>query len=150
LLLPEWLRDGDVPAATNVESKAAQPAERAPSATVAEVVVVEEIHAAAEPAVPFSDRLSFDTRLDPGQLVSASDLPAWLGGIGHTTPAQTVKHVQTAPAITAVASEALEPYEGIDAPEDGVIDIEVNGWVIIAAALGLLILLAAALRLYLT
>jgi hypothetical protein len=42
------------------------------------------------------------------------------------------------------------PYDGVDAPQDGVIDVEVNGWIIVAGAVGLLILLAAALKLYLS
>lgn len=152
LLLPDWLRDGEVPL-----PEAPHVAESAQNEIVSEAVVaVAEIvpaEAVVVPVAPYSDRLSLDTRLDPGQLVSPQDLPTWLGGLERTDTVQlvttatsgAVTHV-VAPATPAV--EESEPYVGVDAPEPGVIDVEVNGWYVIAAGLGLLILLAAALRLY--
>jgi hypothetical protein len=151
LLLPEWLRDGEAPASAKIEQTATEPVGTTTVEVVTEVATIETPQAAAVPATPFSDRLSLDTRLDPGQLVSASDLPAWLGGLERVAPALTVQQLPAAPASVATTTvEVPEPYEEVDAPEDGVVEIEVNGWIMVAAALGLLILLAAALRLYLT
>jgi hypothetical protein len=151
LLLPEWLRDGDLPVSATIEQKPAQAVAASAVVERAEAVVLDAPQTATAPAAPFSDRLSLDTRLDPGQLVSASDLPAWLGGLDRAEPGMQIQQLQTATAsANPAAIEEPEPYEGIDAPEDGVIDVQINGWTMIAAALGLLILLAAALRLYLT
>jgi hypothetical protein len=155
LLLPDWLRDGDTPLPTSAR---AMPAEQ-PKAVAKIIEVVEAVPVVvAAPVVlsatPFSERLSLDTRLDPGALVSAEDLPAWLGGLEHhtaSTAAVSAPPRATARAVPAtVTIEDPQPYEGVDAPEDSVIDVQVNGWYMIAGAIGLVILLAAALRLYLS
>ena len=75
LLLPEWLRDGDLPASLEV------PETQAPVESIAPVQALPVDVTAVGPSVPFSDRLSLDTRLDPGLLVSAAHLPKWLGGL---------------------------------------------------------------------
>jgi hypothetical protein len=149
LLLPDWLRDGDVLLPV---SDSLKPAEQpVVVVAVAEAAAVVPDKPAVVPVRPYSERLSLDTRLDPGALVSAEDLPTWLGGLDRSTA-----HVPSTPAsapiaaATAVVIEEPEPHEGVDAPEDGVIDVEVNGWYMIAGAIALLILLAAALRLYLS
>ncbi len=123
---------------SNVRPFAAEPQARAPADQAARTIS------------PFSERLTIDTRLDPAVLVSPEDLPVWLGGLGHLgfpllrrAPHSIFRRLKLPPRI-----EAPEPYVGVDAPEDGVIDVQVNGWYLIAAAIGLLILLAAALRLY--
>jgi hypothetical protein len=154
LLLPEWLRDGDTPLPTRAESRpAGQPV------VVAEIVEVVEAEPVidtpiAVPVTPYSERLSLDTRLDPGALVSAEDLPSWLGGVERdaapAVEAVAPARVAAATAPAAAAIEEPEPYDGVDAPEAGVIDVQVNGRYMIAGAIGLLILLAAALRLYLS
>lgn len=157
LLLPEWLRDGEMPAPVKTQIAPAPPPE-GPEPLIKETIVrVESIDAApavTPPNVPFSDRLSLDTRLDPGSLVSAADLPIWLGGLEHVAPAagpSTKRQTSSAPAATIVAPiDSDEPDDEIDTPSNGVIDVEVSGWVAIAAAAGLLILLAAALKLYLS
>jgi hypothetical protein len=153
LLLPEWLRDGDTPLPLFPE---------APS-TKQQVAVVEPDPLAAAPqarpatqagqtASPFSERLTIDTSLDPAALVSITDLPVWLGGLEHQVIplAMGSASIHRPKAEAAAGIEVPTPYEGVDAPEDGVIDVQVNGWYLIAAAIGLLILLAAAVRLYLT
>jgi hypothetical protein len=153
LLLPEWLRDGDKPASAKVEVDSAPtvPVER-----VDEVVEIERIIVVDPPAIPstpFSERLSLDTRLDPGQLVTAADLPRWLGGLERLaapTETRTATATATARVSNPVVIETPEPYDGVDAPEDGVIDVQVNGWVMVAGAIGLLVLLLAALKLYLS
>ena len=150
LRLPEWLRDGDVPLPAPVETKSVE--QPVAVATVEKDIVAASAVSnspAATSAMPYSDRLSLDTRLDPKLLVSAEDLPAWLGGLERATiPNVAVQTVTT--AASQVPIDEPEPYEGVDAPQEGVIDIEVNGWYLIAGALGLFILLAAALRLYLS
>lgn len=157
LLLPEWLRDGDMPApAAAVETVTTETVETIePGRNVVRIESVTEIAPATISIEPFSDRLSLDTRLDPGQLVSAADLPKWLGGLERLTPAVTPQAVAAtsgtvAPAGGLIAIEEPEPYEGVDSQETGVIDVQVNGWILVAAAIGLLILLLAALRLYLS
>jgi len=157
LLLPEWLRDGDPPASTQVVTSAeGQPLDGIEP--IANVVTLETV-TASEPVVisiaPFSERLSLDTRLDPDQLVSAADLPKWLGGLERMAPlagAQTIAtgSASVAPADGLVLVEAPEPYDGIDAPEPNVIDVQLNGWILVAGAIGLLILILAALRMYLS
>lgn len=149
LRLPEWLRDGDVPLPAPVEKKSVgQLAQVATDEKDIVAAAAVSNSPAASLAIPFSDRLSLDTRLDPKLLVSAEDLPAWLGGLERATIPNVA--VQTVTATSQVPIEEPEPYEGVDAPQEGVIDIEVNGWYLIAGALGLVILLAAALRLYLS
>ena len=153
LLLPDWLRDGDTPLPAPAESKPLeQPVAVAELVGAAETVPLTHVAAADAPVLPYSERLSLDTRLDPNALVSPEDLPAWLGGLERSTAplveAQTP--VRVTPAVPVVTIEEPEPYEGVDAPEAGVIDVEVNGWYMIVGAIGLLILLAAALRLYLS
>ncbi|MEZ4665839.1 MAG: hypothetical protein R2835_04240 [Thermomicrobiales bacterium] len=156
LLLPEWLRDGDTPL-----PQAQAPAAVIDSEPPAEApVIVEQMAptvavAVAAPETPFSDRLALDTSLDPGQLVGPEDLPTWLGGLERTNVAVEQVSVPTAMSSTAastvpLAIEEPEPYDGVDAPQPDVIDVEVNGWYVIAAGLGLIVLLAAALRLYLS
>jgi hypothetical protein len=152
LLLPEWLRDGDAPL----------PAAAAPSSPAATTAIVEEVAviaalpvqpAAPLPSTPFSERLSLDSRLDPASLVSAADLPSWLGGIERAKPITTSTVSSSSAASRIARSEAAfeepVPYEGVDAPDSGVIDIQVNGWYAIAAGIVLVVLLAAALRLFL-
>jgi hypothetical protein len=154
LLLPDWLRDGDTPLPSPVESKPAQQpvavAEVVGAVETAPIIVDAPVVVAMS---PFSERLSLDTRLDPGALVSAEDLPSWLGGLERSTaPVVATKapvRVRAVPVVAATVEEP-EPYEGVDSPEEGVIDVQVNGWYMIAGAIGLLILLAAALRLYLS
>ncbi len=157
MLLPDWLRDGDAPLPEVVHTEpeaavsAAVPVVRE---DVVEIIAVAPVIAEqVVPATPYSDRLSLDTRLDPGQLVSPEDLPTWLGGLERTLevpgPA-AIRETSPLPVTNVVAIEEPEPYDGVDAPEDGVIDVQVNGWYAIVAALGLLILLAAALKLYLS
>ena len=155
LLLPDWLRDGDAPLPMAVQPK--------PVAATADVTEAQEIVKVVEtapaimepvtPVTPYSDRLSLDTRLDPDQLVSSEDLPTWLGGLERTVevPAGAVATASSAnPVAQAVEIEKPAPYDGVDAPENDVIDVQVNGWYAIVGALGLLILLAAALKLYLS
>lgn len=155
LLLPEWLREGDVPAAARVAPDPTHGAPVAETDRIAAVDIVEvvTVSTASAPVSPFSDRLSLDTRLDPGQLVSAADLPRWLGGLeqigspvaGQALGASTEKRRPLSP----VAVDEPEPYDGIEAPEEGAIDVNVNGWIIVGAAVGLLVLLIAAFKLYL-
>lgn len=147
LLLPEWLRDGEAPLPAPIEPTAT----KNPVAVV-EVVTVPEVVAAPAiaPATPYSDRLSLDTRLDPAALVSADDLPTWLGGLERHTAIAAAAPAAVVSAPVAPRIEDPEPYEGVDAPDEGVVDVEINGWYVIAGAVGLLILLAAALRLYLS
>ena len=115
-----------------------KPAE--PPVAVAEIVEVAEAPSVIEeatvlvPVTPYSDRLSLDTRLDPGTLVSADDLPTWLGGLE-----RTVTSIAEGPALASVAAaapvaviEEPEPYAGVDAPQEAVIDVQVNGWYMIA------------------
>lgn len=151
LSLPDWLRDGDTPLPSAVATKpVAQPVVATEVVEVVEVVQV--VTEPVQPATPFSDRLSLDTRLDPERLISPEDLPLWLGGLERLVVApgpSSPLPVKQAPVAHAIAIEAPEPYEGVDAPDEGVVDVQVNGWYLIVAALGLLILLAAALRLYL-
>ncbi len=155
LLLPDWLRDGDapLPAAVQPEPLAAI-ANGIDSTETVEVVDVAPVFAEpVVPVTPYSDRLSLDTRLDPDQLVSPEDLPMWLGGLERTVevPVGAVASTTSAmPISNAVAIEEPAPYDGVDAPENDVIDVQVNGWYAIVGALGLLILLAAALKLYLS
>jgi hypothetical protein len=153
LLLPDWLRDGDTPLPAPAESKPLdQSVATAELVEVAELVPVHQDTPVAAPALPYSERLSLDTRLDPNALVAPEDLPAWLGGL-ERAPGPVVgvpAPVSVTPRVSVVAIEEPEPYEGVDAPEEGVIDVEVNGWYMIVGAIGLLILLAAALRLYLS
>ena len=152
LLLPEWLRDGDLPASAAVVE--IQPKPAVAVVPVVPAVADEVVQAETGTLAPFSDRLSLDTRLDPGQLVSAADLPAWLGGLEPRHPLPTIQTLgpATAAPLVSDAATVAEPahYEGIDAQDEGVIDIQVNGWYLVAGAIGLLILLAAALRLYLS
>lgn len=156
MLLPEWLRDGDalsVPTPSASVSDEAVPSEtpqiiESPVEPAANLLTVP-----VAPPTPYSDRLSLDTRLDPGELVSAADLPKWLGGLEQVIvldQSQTVQPAMTTTAPRAIAIEEAAPYEGVDAPQAGVVDIEANGWILIAAALGLLVLLLAALKLYLS
>lgn len=156
MLLPEWLRDGDalsVPATSASVSDEAVPSEtpqiiESPIEPAASVLT-----APVAPPAPYSDRLSLDTRLDPGELVSAADLPKWLGGLEQVIVIDKFQSLQPPTAATAPVALAIEeaaPYEGVDAPQAGVVDIETNGWILIAAALGLLVLLLAALKLYLS
>ncbi|MEZ4506055.1 MAG: hypothetical protein R2848_09465 [Thermomicrobiales bacterium] len=78
------------------------------------------------------DRLALDHVLDPGQLVGPEDLPTWLGGLERTNVAVEQVSIPTAMSSTAstvpLAIEA-EPYDGVDAPQPDVIDVEVNGLV---------------------
>ena len=153
LLLPDWLRDGDTPLPVPIERKPTDPPVAvAEIEDVAEAPPVVEEAVALVPVTPYSDRLSLDTRLDPGALVSAEDLPTWLGGLERTAAAiaDVPAHASVAAASPAVAIEEPEPYAGVDAPQEAVIDVQVNGWYMIAGAIGLLILLAAAFRLYLS
>jgi hypothetical protein len=155
LLLPEWLRDGDLPASIKTPAEPASVQPTADMAPIEQVAVIEtvEIPAPAVPAIPFSDRLSLDTRLDPGSLVSASDLPIWLGGLERVAPSTAQPLIRPSPTGAPRTVEPIEeavPDDGVDAPQDEVIDVEVNGWIIVAGAVGLLILLAAALKLYLS
>lgn len=158
LLLPEWLRDGsELPASRPVPTPPAAVATVEPAIAPPPVASSDAVVAVAASATPYSDRLSLDTRLDPGQLVSAADLPKWLGGLQGVAPAgKTPAAVENAPFAAMAANapvlviEEPEPYIGADAPQDGVVDVEINGWLLIAAALGLLVLLAAALKLYLS
>lgn len=153
MLLPDWLRDGDTPLAPSSEPIAvAQPVAVAEIVEVIEAAPVVAESAPAAPVLPYSDRLSLDTRLDPGVLVSVEDLPSWLGGLERASIAPILdSSVVAAPVVAPVAViEEPEPYEGVDAPEEGVIDVSINGWYMVAGAIGLLILLAAALRLYLS
>lgn len=148
LLLPEWLRDGDLPAtikAPEAKAPAASPAQvEAPSVNVQPVA----------PAAPYSDRLSLDTRLDPAQLVSAADLPKWLGGLERleSTGSQQTTRLTSIPMIEASTASAIEPEidEDIEPSQDRVVDVQITGWMLVAGAVGLLVLLAAALRLYLS
>ena len=153
LLLPDWLRDGDALLAAPAESSSLEPPVAvAEHVEVAETVPLSQFAPDVAPTLPYSERLSLDTRLDPGALVSPEDLPAWLGGLERATAplVEAQAPVRVPPALPAVAIEEPEPYEGVDAPEPGVIDVEVNGWYMIVGAIGLFILLAAALRLYLS
>lgn len=157
LLLPDWLRDGDTPLPSRSELQvpaAVQAADVDETVAVVSVsqIAINAIPTAIPPMRPYSDRLTLDTRLDPGQLVSSEDLPGWLGGLERTLDgAAPVSIAAAAPSAAPVAPIAEpEPYVGVDAPEDGVIDVQVNGWYLIVGAIGLLILLAAALRLYLS
>lgn len=156
LLLPEWLRDGDVPAAarTAVDATPDPAVEHTEGSVAVDLVEIVSDPVFSPPVTPFSDRLSLDTRLDPGQLVSAADLPKWLGGlepVGRSPVVQSLSASTATPrAQTPATIEEPEPYEGVDAPADGVIDVDVNGWIIIGAAAGLLVLLIAAFKLYLS
>lgn len=151
LLLPDWLRDGDAPLPAPAESEPLkQSVATAELVEVAELVPVNQATPVVAPVLPYSERLSLDTRLDPNALVAPEDLPAWLGGLERAPSPVAGAPVSVTPRVSVVAIEEPEPYEGVDAPEEGVIDIEVNGWYMIVGALGLLILLGAALRLYLS
>jgi len=148
LLLPEWLRDGDLP--TSLEA----PETQAPVESIAPVPALPADVPAVVPSVPFSDRLSLDTRLDPGLLVSAADLPKWLGGLESVPPAvgqQPIRSETIANPLSPMKSiEEPESYEDAALSQDRVIDVQVTGWMMVAGALGLLVLLAAALKLYLS
>lgn len=161
LLLPEWLRDGDALPEAIASAPVPSPAPAPVSTALVEHPTPETREtapSAAAPLLPFSDRLSLDTRLDPGQLVSAADLPAWLGGlerVAQPISRQPVAGKPTSVAVPLTASAAtIAPDQVVeiedDAPDDGVVDVEVSGWILVAAAIGLLILLGAALRLYLS
>jgi hypothetical protein len=148
LLLPEWLRDGDLPPSLEVT----ETQDTVESIAPAQALPVDL--PAAVPSVPFSDRLSLDTRLDPGLLVSATDLPKWLGGL-ELVPPSSVQQPTRTEAIAESRSvpksiEAPEPYEETEPSQDRVIDVQVTGWMMVAGALGLLVLLATALKLYLS
>ncbi len=147
LLLPEWLRDGDTPVGPTIVAEPAAPA--IIETTSDPATVIESVP--TTPATPFSDRLSLDTRLDPAQLVSASDLPKWLGGLERVGIAQesAAPAALTAPPAAPTLEEP-EPYEGVDAPQPGITNVEIDAWIVIAAAIGLLVLLFAAFRLYLS
>ncbi len=155
LLLPDWLRDGDAPLPEAVQR---EPVEATVVGTgVQEIVEVVDVAPVIEKPIlastPYSDRLSLDTRLDPDQLVSPEDLPTWLGGLERSpeVPAGAVAaETKVKPIANIVAIEEPAPYDGVDAPEKDVIDVQVNGWYAIVGAIGLLILLAAALKLYLS
>lgn len=149
LLLPEWLRDGDVPAVAVIEPQPLATVAEPSVAAAAEVAAVEIAQPRLSPLTPFSDRLSLDTRLDPAQLVEASDLPAWLGGPERQSPLAPVQKIQAEALPSAQDIDEPLVYDEVDAPEEGVIDVQVNGWYLVAGAIGLLILLAAAFRLYL-
>ena len=148
LLLPEWLRDGDLPASIRI------PEEEAPiaSPTQAEAAPV-EMHVVL-PAVPYSDRLSLDTRLDPAQLVSAADLPKWLGGLERieSTKSQPTIQLASTHVIESSTAPPIQPEidEDIEPAQDRIVDVQINGWMMVAGAVGLLVLLAAALKLYLS
>ncbi len=152
LLLPEWLRDGDAPVAAAIAAEPTAPAPTAPVAVETRnelATVIAPVTTA--PTTPFSDRLSLDTRLDPAQLVSAADLPKWLGGLERVEVAQgSTAPAPLAPPPAALIIEEPEPYEGVDAPQPGIIDVEIDAWIVIVAAIGLLVLLFAAFRLYLS
>jgi hypothetical protein len=148
LLLPEWLRDGDLPASSET---------RGVQATVETQVAIEALtieSPSVAPTDPFSNRLSLDTSLDPGLLVSATDLPKWLGGrerTGSTNAQQPLPSdgvfdgkAETLPDDEPESVEELEP------PQQKVIDVQVNGWIMVGGAVGLVVLLAAALTLYLS
>jgi hypothetical protein len=148
LLLPEWLRDGDLPA--SIETRAAQ-------APVESQVIIESAQIdvpSIAPTVPFSDRLSLDTRLDPGLLVSATDLPSWLGGLERISPTIEPQPVRSHPVLeegVGTHSEGEpEPAEEFEPSQLQTVDVQVNGWVMIAGAVGLLVLIVAALTLYLS
>ena len=148
LLLPEWLRDGDLPA--SLETPEAQ----APVESIAPAQALPVDVPAIAPSVPFSDRLSLDTRLDPGLLVSAADLPKWLGGLESIPPAVAQQPIRSEtmanPPSSPKSIEEPESYEDVAPSQDRVIDVQVTGWMMVAGAVGLLILLAAALKLYLS
>lgn len=152
LLLPEWLRDGDAPVALKHTAPEPAPETRAqPIETAAPATVTIPQTVTQNLATPYSDRLSLDTRLDPDRLISAEDLPRWLGGIEKAAAATAALQVaRTDPPPVASVPDEPEPYDGVDAPQDGVVDIEVNGWILVAAAIGLLVLLLGAIRLYLS
>ncbi len=148
LLLPEWLRDGDLPASLEV------PETQAPVESIAPVQALPVDVTAVGPSVPFSDRLSLDTRLDPGLLVSAAHLPKWLGGLALVPPP-----VEQQPIRSEALANTPSPMKSIEEPEsyadvapsqDRVIDVQVTGWMLVAGALGLIVLLAAAVKLYLS
>ncbi len=155
LLLPDWLRDGDapLPEAVRREPVAATAVGTDAQKTVEAVDVALVIKESVPLGTPYSDRLSLDTRLDPDQLVSPEDLPTWLGGlewVPEVPGGAAAAEAKTKPVVNAVAIEEPAPYDGVDAPENDVIDVQVNGWYAIVGAVGLLILLAAALKLYLS
>lgn len=153
LLLPDWLRDADAP----LPIPTAPTSARGSTALAEDCVAPEVVVLVAEPpkvtsSTPFSDRLSLDTRLDPNALVAATDLPAWLGGleqIADSVPAGQPAFQAVSAAPTLPVAEP-EPYDAVDAPEDGVIEVQINGWYILLAAIGLLLLIAAAARLFLS
>lgn len=156
LLLPEWLRDDAIPTAPAMKGPNGTPVILAESALDEGNLV--EIPTVTEPAlpnqIPFSDRLSLDTRLDPALLVAATDLPKWLGGTASAGLPGDVRSAQppaaTLPAAGTFAIEEPEPYEGAGAPEPGVTDVQLNGWYLVAGAIALLVLLIGAFKLYLS
>lgn len=170
LLLPEWLRDGDLKTEgmTNRSESTVDTVDRQQAPNQVQV-----IHD------PYSDRLTIDEMLDPRSLVSERDLPAWLGSlsIGRTEPSHADRRPPassppaTQPGARPVSDRAPEPVATpamdrslvetpVEAPEltddavdpnpTNVVDVTLAGWQLAAVAIGLLVLLAAALRLYLT
>jgi hypothetical protein len=76
-----------------------------------------------------------------------------LGGLERISPSAPTQSVHTDSAGIAIAGtpiDDLEPYLGADAPEERAVDIEVSGWMLVAGAIGLMILILAALKLYLS
>ena len=152
LLLPEWLRDegplpapsrqgmtpGNVPVPVSAPATVSQPAQPIFAST---------------PLVPYSERLSLDTRLDPATLVAATDLPGWLGGVveAASAPTSSAGPVDRLPVPTHAATPLeAEPYEEIDEAADEVVEFEIGAGYLVGAAIALLVLLGAALRLYLS
>lgn len=148
LLLPEWLRDGDLPASS--ETREVQ----APVETQIAIGAPPIEAPSVAPPDPYSNRLSLDTRLDPGLLVSATDLPKWLGG--RERPSLTIAPPPAPPDAVfeglagTLSDDEPEYVEELEPSQQKVIDVQVNGWIMVAGAVGLLILLAAAFKLYLS
>lgn len=169
MLLPEWLRDED--ASPDPVSNRPEPIVETGEHQQASVRV-------AVIRDPYSQRLAVDDMLDPRALVSESDLPAWLGSLAHapTEPAHdhsrrpepasspikasTVTVSDPGPKVGSAPSSArslteapasaarMEP-DAIEPNPANVVDVTLEGWQLTAVAIGLLVLLAAALRLYL-
>ncbi|MCA9860776.1 MAG: hypothetical protein KC438_13700 [Thermomicrobiales bacterium] len=151
LLLPEWLRDDDVPQSGKGAVEIPQPPRDAVAVveSVTDTAVAVE-SASAVPSIPYSERLSLDTQLDPQRLLSIEDLPAWLGGVERQIlPGDIEPPLEPEPTRqTDAILEEPEPYLGADAPQDGVAEVTVNNWMIVLGAIGLIVLVAAAFRLY--
>jgi hypothetical protein len=156
LLLPNWLRDPVVE-----EESTMLPVDRSAPRGERKRTTRNDGPKPAPDFLPFSTRLAVDRVFDPSMLISADDLPRWLSG--HTREAQAipghgirnVEHAATHAPLSpespsADESESLGETAAMREAEPNVVQVELSGWYLVLAAIGLLILVAGALRLFLS